>query len=145
LPQMTRLRIFPIEVLCVAHVRTCQCARKRIVFLRYRNKVDMVRHQAIGEYLEAVFFPILLQEAEIGLPVFVLQENIHPSIAPLGDVVRNLGDVVRNARGYNSGYSRHEPNDNSESAAQSSKKWGLSLFYLSFVSSGAFALHIDLM
>ncbi len=63
--------------------------------------MDVVRHQAVGENLQAVPLRVSLQQFQIAQPIFIVKEHIGPAIAPLRDVVRKTG-------GHHPGYSRHE-------------------------------------
>jgi hypothetical protein len=61
----------------------------------------MVAHQAIGQYFNLVFLAILLQSVQIDRSILVSFKNIFPTIA-------SLGDMVRNTCKYGSGLSGHK-------------------------------------
>jgi hypothetical protein len=103
-PQVARLRIFPIEVLRVAHVTVGKRPRKRVGFFWNRDQVDVVRHEAVRQDLEAVLPLVLIQEMQVPFAIGIVQKNLHQSIAP-------LRDMMGQSRRHYSGNSRHRIDD----------------------------------
>jgi hypothetical protein len=55
------------------------------------NQMNVVSHQAIGEYFNLEFLAIFMEPGQIRLTVFVHEENIFASVTALRDVVWHTG------------------------------------------------------
>jgi len=53
--------------------------------------MDMIRHQTIGPDLHFALPAPFGQESEVGPVIIVIEESLHPSVATLGNVVRDSG------------------------------------------------------
>ena len=58
----------------------------------YRDKMNMVSHQAIGENLHTVFFTILFQPGEIGPSILIRKEDILATVTALREVMGDPGE-----------------------------------------------------
>ena len=78
---------FSIKSLGIAHVQGFEYGLQSFFCAWYSDEMDMVGHQAIGEYFQPVLLAIFLEPVEIGLSVFISIKNIFATIATLGNVV----------------------------------------------------------
>ena len=65
-----------------------------------RDQMDVIGHQAIAEYFQAVFVGLLLQQQQIDAPVGIDKEHILAVVPP-------LGHMMGQARNGNSGDPGH--------------------------------------
>ena len=89
-----------VEALGVAHVQWLQGALQAVIGCGYGDQVDMIGHQAIGQYFNLVLFGVVFQPRQIHQAIIIVKEHRLASIA-------TLGDVVRKTCKYGSGQSRH--------------------------------------
>ena len=66
--------------------------RERIGACRNADKVDVVGHEAIGQYIETMLDRVLQEPLQISPAVVVAEEDIIASIAALGDVMGETRD-----------------------------------------------------
>lgn len=58
---------------------------------RYGHQVDGVGHEAVGEGIHLVLVSIGFEPTQVGLAIFIAEENVFPAVAPLGNMVSNVG------------------------------------------------------
>jgi len=103
LPQAAAYSELSIDVLRVARVDRLEHHSQALDVCGNAHKVYMIGHKAVGKDLQPRLVGVLDQELEITLPVFVAEEYVLATIAPLSDMVREAGD-------YDSGDSGHKAN-----------------------------------
>lgn len=91
LPDTARLHHFPVEILGIDLVGQSDPARKRGFILRHGEQMEVVVHQTIGPNLQVILLCIVRQKFEIGLPVFIVEEDRSAIIAALRNVMRIAG------------------------------------------------------
>ena len=84
--------VHAIDVLCVSKMRPPDGFRQRIVSQRRGDDVDVVRHQAVAQHLEAEPLGVFAKQFEVDTAIVVDEENILAVIPSLHDVVRLTGD-----------------------------------------------------
>jgi hypothetical protein len=55
------------------------------------NQMDMVGHEATGEYFNTEFLAVFLEPRQIRLTIHIREKDVFPPVATLGDVVRHTG------------------------------------------------------
>lgn len=90
-----------VNALGITHVQRLEHLVQSIAGCGDSNQVNMVGHEAIGEYFNLEFLAIFMEPAQIRLTVFIHEENIFSPVAALCNVVWNTGK-------YGSGKSRHD-------------------------------------
>jgi hypothetical protein len=88
LPKVSRLRILPVEMLGVTHVRTQYHSCKRVALFRYGHKMDVVGHQAIRKHLNAMFFSVLPDQIQISFSIVIIKKDFRPPVPPLSNMMR---------------------------------------------------------
>lgn len=78
-----------VNPLGVTHMQRLEYPVQSVIGCRNGNQVNMVGHEAIGEYFNLKFLAIFMEPSEIRLTIFVRKENIFASITALRDVVWN--------------------------------------------------------
>ena len=87
LPQMPADCLRPVHVLRIAQIERFHDQRERIGACRNADKVDVVGHEAIGQYFEPMLDRVLQEQLQISPAVVVAEEDVIASIAALGDVM----------------------------------------------------------
>lgn len=85
-----------IDALGVAHVQWLEHPLQAIVVCGDGNQMNVVAHEAIGQYFNLELLAVLPQPGQICLPVFRSKKNVFTPIATLRDVV---GDTGKNCSG----------------------------------------------
>jgi hypothetical protein len=83
LPQPATNSMRPVHMLCVAGVDWFQHVSQCRLIPGNGHKMDMIGHQAVGEYLQSVFLGILPQQVKIPLTVSISKEHIFSSVPTL--------------------------------------------------------------
>jgi len=81
-----------VKILRIARMDDTERISKGILVFRQDNKMDVVLHEAVCEYGEAVFSAVIGNEEEVLSSVSVVFKYILPVIASLSDVMR----IIRN-------------------------------------------------
>ena len=92
LPQMPADCLRPVHVLRIAQIERFHDQRERIGACRNADKVDVVGHEAIGQYIETMLDRVLQEPLQISPAVVVAEEDIVAAIAALGDVMGKTRD-----------------------------------------------------
>lgn len=87
MPDVPRGVCFIIDVLGILHVDEVEGLGQGFRGLRHDNGMDMIRHQAIGPDIEAVFPGIPAEPLPVLGVIIFFDENDTPVIPPLGDMV----------------------------------------------------------
>jgi hypothetical protein len=91
-PEMAGQPFFTMEILGVSHVKGVECPGKRIFGLRNADKMDVVRHQAVGPDLDVIAVGALAKPGQIPPEIGLLLEHFLLIVPPLGDLVRVTDD-----------------------------------------------------
>jgi len=89
LPQVANDSPHAIDALCVLTVHGLQRPLKAVLPGRYRDRVDVVRHEAVGKDGQSGAARIRPEKIEIGLGVARREKHRFAMIAALGGVVRD--------------------------------------------------------
>ena len=100
LPQVARRIPLAVKILGIEHVHSVEGPGQRLLAARDTDNMDMIRHEAIGPYVEAVFGCKSGEKLQIPCIIALFGEYGLPVISPLRDVVG-----ITNCNG--SGYSWH--------------------------------------
>ena len=92
LPQMPADCLRPVHVLRIAQIERFHDQRERIGACRNADKVDVVGHEAIGQYIETMLDRVLQEQLQISPAVVVAEEDVIAAIAALGEVMGKTRD-----------------------------------------------------
>src|SRR5688572_18865437 len=106
---MSTLLPQPIDALCISAMQGLERAMQSVCAPGYEHDMHMVRHQAVGDYLDPKVAGILVQQVEIGRPVARTVEYTFAAIPALRNVMghtrkydacmpRHMGTLQRGAR-----------------------------------------------
>ena len=87
LPQVARRIPLAVEILGIEHVHGIECSGQRLLAAGNADNMDMVRHEAPGPYIEAVFGRKNGEGLQIPRIIAIFGEDGLPVIPPLRDVV----------------------------------------------------------
>jgi hypothetical protein len=96
LPEVTVRILLAVEILGILHVHRIESPGQRFLMAGNTNKMDMIRHEAIGPYFEAIFGSKSGEQLNISGIIAFFGEYGLPVISPLRDVV---GITNRNGSG----------------------------------------------
>lgn len=83
---------FPeIDHPAVAPVCFAYSAAQCIIALRHGDQMDVVWHQAVGPDFNRTFPAPFGQKGNVRPVIIITEEGLHPSVAPLGNMVRDAG------------------------------------------------------
>ena len=77
-----------IDVPCVTAMSLSNGVTEAVRMLWNGNEMNVVRHKAIGPYINFVTSTRSRHHGHIFLIIIVAEKSLHPAITPLGDVVR---------------------------------------------------------
>ena len=80
-----------VNALGISHMQWLEHPLQSVVGCGDSNQVNVVSHQAIGEYFNPEFLAIRLEPGQIRLAVIIHKENVFASVTALRDVVWNTG------------------------------------------------------
>jgi len=89
LPEMAAPVEAAVDMLRVSRVQRPEQALQPVRLSRRGDEVDVVRHQAIGEHVDAGGLGIVLQLGEIAAAIVVAEEHLVLPVAALRDMVRD--------------------------------------------------------
>ena len=81
-----------VPVLRVTHLHLTQQFGQRLDLRGNHDQMNVIGHEAIAQNLNRVMFGILLQQAEIYLPVNVGEKYVATLVAALSNVMGTMGD-----------------------------------------------------
>jgi len=86
------------DVPCVSSMSLSDPACETRLLFRDRDQVSMIAHQAPGQIVNAESLSLFGEELEVGEPVIIGEEDVHPSHTALNDVMRQTrADNTRDA------------------------------------------------
>ena len=89
-----------VNALCITHMKRLEHFLQTVVAAGNCNEVDVVGHEAVGEYFDLVFLAVFQQPRQVGRAIVVSEEDVFSTIPA-------LRDVVWHSRKYRSGKSWH--------------------------------------
>ena len=87
LPQVADLLPLTVEILGIEHVDGIESSGQRLLASRDSNKMDVIRHEAVSPYFEAIFGGKSREQLNVPGIVPLFGKHGLPVIAPLRDVV----------------------------------------------------------
>ena len=85
---MAAALVHSIDILRIAKMGPAYGVGQRIVFTRYRDKMNVIRHKTIRSCLKGIFVALLFEKLQIYTPVIINKEDVLLVVAPLRYVVR---------------------------------------------------------
>lgn len=80
-----------VDALGVAHMLRFQHTLQSVIGGWNGNQMDVIGHQAIGEYFNTEFLAVFLEPGQLRLTILICEKDVFSPIATLGDVVGNTG------------------------------------------------------
>jgi hypothetical protein len=87
-PEMAGQPFLAVKILRVSHVERVECPGKGIFGLRDADKMDVVRHEAIGPDFDVISIGALLEPTQIPPEIRFLLKHLLLIVPPLGDLMR---------------------------------------------------------